>query len=145
MLRTIDLLMICALVAAASWTFKVKHDSELALERVAELEQRIQSEREAIDILHADWSLLTSPDRLQGLVERHAQELELVPLKPERIVTVDDIPMRVGPSAAEEKQAFSKALEADKSLVTGSVAADQTLQPADGNDRTGLPPLEPLE
>jgi hypothetical protein len=140
MIRTIDVFMLCALIAAAAWTFKVKHDSERAMERVAKLEQQIQAEREAIDILHADWSLLNSPDRLQRLIDRHAEELGLEPLRPERIIAIEDVPLRTRPTEAQEKRAFSDAIGAD-SVMTGSV---QPQPPAGegGLQRTELPPLE---
>lgn len=92
--RTIDIVMIGALMVGVTWTFKVKNESERALARVAELEARIEAEREAIDLLRADWSLLTSPDRLEKLVERHSEDLKLEQAQPSRIVTFDDLPMK---------------------------------------------------
>lgn len=92
MLRTFDIVMIGALIATAGYTFKIKHDAELAVARVEQLETRIRLEKEAIDILKADWSLLTSPDRLAKLVERHAQELQIEPLAPAQVGTVADAP-----------------------------------------------------
>ena len=77
MIRTLDIIMIGVLIAGAGYTFKVKHDAERAVERVESLETRIRLEREAIEILKADWSLLTSPDRLEALIKRHQQELGL--------------------------------------------------------------------
>jgi hypothetical protein len=94
MVRTLDIVMIAMLIAGAGYTFKVKHDAEQAVARVESLETRIRLEREAIDILKADWSLLTSPDRLEALVARHREELGLEPLSPRQIVTIDKVPQR---------------------------------------------------
>ena len=92
MFRTLDVIMIAALIGAAAWTFKVKSDSEAAVERVARLEKRLQLEHEAIDILNADWSLLTSPDRLEKLVERYREDLSLEPVSPNMVGTLGDVP-----------------------------------------------------
>ncbi len=94
MVRTIDIVMIAMLIAGAGYTFKVKHDAEQAVARVESLETRIRLEREAIDILKADWSLLTSPDRLEALIARHREELGLEPISPRQIVTLDKIPQK---------------------------------------------------
>ena len=154
MIRTIDVFMLCALIAAATWTFKVKYDSERALERVAKLERQIQAEREAIDILNADWSLLNSPDRLQRLIDRHADELGLEPLKPERIISIDDVPMRTRPTETQEKRAFSDAISADTGAVTGSIEPDiaarspgiaSNTPERNTLERSDLPPLEPRQ
>lgn len=92
MLRTLDIVMIGALIATAGYTFKIKHDAEQSVARVEKLETRIRLEKEAIDILKADWSLLTSPDRLARLVERHAGELQIEPLAPAQIGAIADAP-----------------------------------------------------
>lgn len=123
MFRTLDVIMIAALIGAASWTFKVKSDSEAAVERVARLEKRLQLEREAIDILNADWSLLTSPDRLEKLVERYREDLPLEPLEPKMIGTLDDVPtIDTMPAQTESGESSEFAGQpADRDTVTGSV------------------------
>ena len=132
MLRPLDIAMIAALIAAGSWTFKVKHDSEVAMERVAKLERQIAAEREAIDLLRADWSLLTSPDRLQALSERHGDELQLTPIDPGRILSIDDIPFKPrsqqSPASGFAGTALPR-LDADLDSVTGSVGGGQVASP----------------
>lgn len=81
-LRTLDILMVAFLVATVAWTFKVKNDSQVALERVAELEKQLEAERTEIDLLKSDWALLTSPARLQKLAERYGEQLGLEPAEP---------------------------------------------------------------
>ncbi len=122
MFRTLDVIMIAALIGAASWTFKVKSDSEAAVERVARLEKRLQLEREAIDILNADWSLLTSPDRLEKLVERYREDLPLEPLAPKMIGTLDDVPtIDAMPAQTDGASSEFAGEAADRDTVTGSV------------------------
>ena len=123
MLRTIDVVMIGALIAAAGYTFKVKHDAEFSVARVEGLKERIRLENEAIDLLKADWSLLTSPQRLERLVERHKEELGLEPVVPKQLGSIADVPKRQenlppidgGHAAAEAP---------DTGTVTGSIPRD---------------------
>jgi hypothetical protein len=132
MLRTLDIVMIGALIAGAGWTFKVKHDAEQAVARVETLETRIRLEREAIEILKADWSLLTSPERLEALIERYKDELMLDHVQPRQIVSVDKIPEKqpeiLPPldgliDGGDEAGGSSRAdAQTDPAAVTGSVA-----------------------
>ncbi len=90
--RTVDIVMGLVLLAMITWTFKVKNDSEEALSRVAELERQLEEERIEIDLLKSDWALLTSPTRLQALVERYSNELGLVAAEPTQIINGDELP-----------------------------------------------------
>ncbi|GIL01069.1 MAG: hypothetical protein BroJett030_09680 [Alphaproteobacteria bacterium] len=135
MLRTLDIAMIVALIAGATWTFKVKYDSEVALQELTRLERRLQIEREAIEILKADWSLLTSPDRLERLAARYRDDLRLEPARPEQVAGWGEVPARAALPAGEAPQERSaEAPAADAATVTGSVAPP----PADPAAETGL-------
>jgi hypothetical protein len=119
------LIMIAALIGTAGYTFKIKHDAEQAAARVETLETRMRLEREAIDILKADWSLLTSPDRLEKLVERHKEELGLEPATPRQIVTIDKIPQRppeLAPIDGEDLPEDGREASTGDGTVTGSIA-----------------------
>jgi hypothetical protein len=122
MLRSFDILMIVALIAGAAWTFKIKSDSEAALQRAAVLERQIELEREAIDLLRADWSLLTSPDRLQKLVDRYKAELDLEPVAATHIGKASEIPLREQLNAVgDEKLRRAAEAPAAARIETGSV------------------------
>ncbi|MEM9331814.1 MAG: hypothetical protein AAGA53_10850 [Pseudomonadota bacterium] len=118
MMRSIDLVLLITLVAVVAWTFKVKHDSQLALDRVAELEKQIAAEKIEIDLLKSDWSLLTSPARLQELAERYSQELELEPMSATQIAEDQDMPEF---KHEEIKQDDESHAGTDTSIKTGSV------------------------
>lgn len=121
MVRTLEFVLIGALIATAGWTFKVKHDGEKIVAGVEALETRIRLEREAIDILKADWSLLASPDRLQALIERHRLELGLDPLQPAQIVTIDKIPEKPPAALPPLDGGEQRADVPDTNAVTGTV------------------------
>ncbi len=124
MLRTVDVVMIGILLGGAAFTFKVKQDSEAAIERVAELERQIAAEREAIDILEADWSLLSDPKRLQKLAERYEAQLGLKLLDPGMIGDFADIPERPPflPRKGDDTEIADLIGESDD-IVTGSTVS----------------------
>ncbi len=77
MLRTVDIIMILVMVSAAAVTYKIKADSEDELRQVRKIERQIAEEEDSIDLLKADWSLLTQPSRIQKLVDAHKDALGL--------------------------------------------------------------------
>ncbi len=121
MFRSIDVIMIAVLVAIVSWTFKVKHDSRIALDRVLELEQKIAAEKTEIGLLKSDWSLLTNPARLQALVDRYEEELQLKQMEPHQIGREDELPRRKTGPSFENSPLFEDVVEVDKLTKTGSI------------------------
>jgi hypothetical protein len=51
-------------------------------------------ERELVQVLEAEWSFLNQPDRLRALAVRH---LDLVPVEPHQIATLQELPLRPRP------------------------------------------------
>jgi cell division protein FtsL len=70
-MRLLNILVIGALILAASYVYKIKFDSTLQAERVAKLRGELRRERNAIAILRAEWAKLDTPGRIQGLADRH--------------------------------------------------------------------------
>lgn len=94
MFRTSDIVLFAAMVAAAAFTYQVKHEAEDRLAGVARIQSEIRMEEETIDILKADWSLLTQPSRLQKLSEIYSAELNLAPVEATQIVGIEDLPAK---------------------------------------------------
>jgi len=94
MRRLMNLLLIGFMVAGAAYTFETKRRAESATEEVQALNREIRQERETIELLKADLSVLTQPARLQELTERHADALQLETLKVDQIITLDELPQR---------------------------------------------------
>jgi hypothetical protein len=94
MFRTSDIVLIAVMVSAAAFTYKTKHQAEDQLATVRKIESQIRFEEDSIDLLKADWSLLTQPSRLQKLAEMYAAELELQPVEAHQIVGLDELPVR---------------------------------------------------
>jgi hypothetical protein len=95
-MRLVNILVIAALILAASFVYKIKFDSTLQAERVANLRGELRSERNAIAVLRAEWARLDTPGRIQGLADRH---LALQPVKSAQFDKLERLPER--PPAAE--------------------------------------------
>jgi hypothetical protein len=90
-MRLLNILVIGALILAASFVYKIKFDSTLQAERVAKLASELGRERNAIAILRAEWAKLDTPSRIQGLADRH---LALRPIVPTQFDSLDRLPDR---------------------------------------------------
>ena len=131
-MRLIHLLVIGALVFAAAYVYRIKMDSTVRTERVLKLHAEIREQRDAIAVLRAEWAKLDSPQRLQGLTERH---LALKPLNANQYDSLKSLPERppsfARPGAPDPIGAMidSIAAAADGASVTGSVPSEP--QPED--------------
>ncbi|GGE85889.1 hypothetical protein GCM10007285_11870 [Stappia taiwanensis] len=92
--RYMNLLLVIGVLIAAAMVYDMKHDAERSAERVAELQRQIEEERERLQLLRAEWSLLNDPSRLQTLVERYNDRLQLVPLEVDQITPIENVPAR---------------------------------------------------
>lgn len=88
------MVLVAVMVSAAAFTYVTKHGAEAELSKLRRLEATIRFEEETIDVLKADWSLLTQPSRLQRLADVYHSELQLVPVEAHQIADIDDLPMR---------------------------------------------------
>jgi len=91
-LRTFDIILIGLMILAAAVTYKIKHDAEKQMTQVTKLQRMITDERDTIDLLKADWSLLTQPNRLQKLVESYQGQLDLQQVEAQQIITINELP-----------------------------------------------------
>jgi len=92
--RTTDIVLIAVMLTAAAFTYKTKHDAENQLAELRKVEEQIRFEKDQIDVLKADWSLLTQPARLQRLTEKYQSELELQPVEAMQIGRISELPPR---------------------------------------------------
>ena len=93
MLRTLDIILIVIMTAVAAVTYTIKHQAEEKLSEVKRIEAEIQLEKDTIDLLRADWALLTQPNRLQKLITNYQAELQLVPTESTQLVRARELPM----------------------------------------------------
>ena len=93
MFRTLDVVMIAVMTAAATVTYSIKPQAENKLEEVRKLDAEIKLEEDTIDLLKADWALLTQPNRLEKLVGVYQQDLQLAPTDPTQLARPEELPM----------------------------------------------------
>lgn len=93
MLRSLDIVLIVVMTAAATVTYTIKHQAENKLEEVRKLEAGIKLEEDTIDLLRADWALLTQPNRLEKLVGVYQKDLQLAPTDPTQLARPEELPM----------------------------------------------------
>jgi hypothetical protein len=89
--RIVHCLVICALVFAAAYVYRIKMESTVRTEAVMRLHSDIREQRDAIAALHAELAKLETPLRLQGLAERH---LELKPIETTQYDNLKNLPER---------------------------------------------------
>lgn len=94
MFRTTDIVLIAVMISAAAFTYKTKHEADAQFDLIRTLEARIQAEEDTIDVLKADWSLLTQPSRLQRLVDVYEKQLQLQPVEAHQIGGMNELPAR---------------------------------------------------
>ncbi len=118
-MRLLNILVICALVLAASVVYKIKFDSTLQAEKVAKMRGELRRERDAIAVLRAEWARLDTPRRIQALAERH---LALQPVAPAQFGALDQLPPRQAavPPAADP---IASVIAPSQAETTGSVPA----------------------
>ena len=128
MIRTFDLLLIGAMAAAAAVTYQIKHLADNKLEEVQRLEAEIKLEKDTIDLLRADWALLTQPNRLNRLVKIFEGDLKLVPTESTQLAGPNELPMPTAELPALEPEKDDKIAGNKKkaagtdAIQTGSVA-----------------------
>lgn len=120
MMRFINILVIAALIAAASAVYKIKFDSTLQAEKVAKLHNELRKERNAIARLRADWAKLDTPSRIQALADQY---LKLRPVQPTQIDHFDDLPPRPPAVPPAPSDPIGAMLTPNAPETTGSIPA----------------------
>jgi cell division protein FtsL len=121
MLRIINALVVCALIVAAAYVYKIKFESTRQAEQVAKLRSEIRKDRDTIAILRAEWARLDRPDRIEDLAKRH---LKLQPVRVTQFDHLNNLPERpkplVPPGTADPIGAVIESF-ADSEVVNGTL------------------------
>ena len=91
MWRLLHIFAIGALVASAVYVYSVKYQTIYASEQIVKVRHLINKERDAINLLRAEYAHLIRPDRLQALADK---QLDMQPLALNQIAKADDLPER---------------------------------------------------
>jgi cell division protein FtsL len=91
MWRFLHLLAIGSVIVSAAYVYGVKYQTIYAAEEVVKTRHQIAKERDAINVLRAEYAHLTRPDRVQAIADG---PLGMVPLALNQIVKADELPER---------------------------------------------------
>jgi cell division protein FtsL len=80
---------IAGLIGSASYAYGVKYRAIYASEQLVKTRHSIDKEKDAINLLRAEYAHLARPDRVQALAD---SKLGLQPLALSQIATVDELP-----------------------------------------------------
>jgi hypothetical protein len=135
-MRIVHLVVICALIFAASYVYRIKMESTVRTERVLRLRADIRDQRDAIANLKSEWAKLESPRRMQDLASRHLSlrpieatqydSLKNLPPRPPSFVKPGD-PDPIG-SMIESVDQEAMAGSAPDETITGSVPSPEAAQ-----------------
>ena len=90
MWRILHIVAIGAVIASAAYVYSVKYQAIYASEQVVKTRHAIVKERNAINVLRAEYAHLVRPERLEALADKL---LEMQPLALNQIVKAGDLPM----------------------------------------------------
>jgi len=147
MTRWLQIIGVIAAAGAAIFVFQVKYRAEAVAEQAAKLQRELDQENETLSLLHAEWSLLIQPARVQELVERHSELLKLQPLDPIQITRLENLPMRPKGPAPEDESALSAILEGlpDEAFPLKAGAAAPAHSPPQQQQETQVQPKEAVD
>ncbi len=131
MIRRIDVFFVLLVLVVVSSTYVLKYGSEIEHDNIAKLNREIKIEREATDILEANWSLLTDPARIQRLTSRYQDELGLEELLPKQVTDLNNIRLR--PIVLPEFRNANNQEDGISGLITGSIGQNDDI-PANSKD-----------
>ena len=86
------------IAAAAFGLYVMKYRVQEVKTQTSALADSIATEREAMNLLQAEWAYLNRPERLKALAEKYCR---LVPATGEQMVELSAIPARGEPAKAE--------------------------------------------
>ena len=99
MIRPMALVSLLLAAGSAGFLFVEAHQAQRRERELDRLSKAIQEQREAVIVLEAEWAYLNRLERLQQLAGRH---LDLTPITPDRMVRIQDLPVRVPADGALE-------------------------------------------
>lgn len=94
MTRIVNLVFLTAMLIGAVVTYDMKLKAEKAADRVVELQGAIEEQKDAIQLLRAELSMLVQPGRLQAVVERHADHFKLEDFAASQYAAIEEIPLK---------------------------------------------------
>jgi hypothetical protein len=126
-MRRSTLFVVCMASAVGFGLFQLKYEVMKLENQHKHVRRSIKNTHEAISILNAEWSHLTSPDRLQKLAEKH---LAIEPVSGSQMISLRNVPVHSYPDEAATTQ---NRFALDQ-LVSAVLTDNDILPEDDGHD-----------
>ncbi len=128
MIRFLNVSMLTLTLMICFGLYRVTHAAQERRDELASVEREIQDEKRAINVLKAEFSLLSQPSKLEAMADRH---LHLQPVSAQQIAYVSDLPMRAPPAAsiADIPMAGEAPTVADAGIVYDDAAPTPSRKP----------------
>ncbi len=127
MLRFVNICLVLGLVALAYVIYQVKYEARGFDDEIASLNKEIDSERDSLAVLRAEWSLLNRPERIERLAEKY---LKLAPIHPRQLVTLDTVTDRDFSRPRDEVAATTPAVAAQGTKPAPKAPSVAAAEPA---------------
>ncbi len=95
-------------IALALALYLIENQVQQLERRLAALDAELLADRQATQVLEAEWSYLNRPERLQALAAHHVEAIALAPVSPDQIVEFEDLPTRPEPLAERRGEAGTR-------------------------------------
>jgi cell division protein FtsL len=133
MLRLVNICLFLGLVALAYVIYQVKYEARGLDEEIASLANNIESERDGVAVLRAEWSMLNRPERIERLAKKY---LNLAPATPQQLLTLDTVTPRDLENAPVLTAQATPAPAATPKPVSAAPATRTALKPVAPAPRT---------
>ncbi|WP_370931845.1 hypothetical protein [Bartonella sp. DGB1] len=90
-MRFINIVLIIILLILVAVTYQVKNRVQAKIIYLEKLQKEVKDTSHKIDLLKIDWHFLTQPERLDKLAKLYKQQLNLVPIDPKQIITINEL------------------------------------------------------
>jgi hypothetical protein len=94
MIRKLNIFLMLTSAIAFVAVYGLKYSVEEVAKSKLALQRQIEHQQGELSLLKADWSYLNQPGYIQPIIERHADALNLQPIKQAQFGSLDDLPMR---------------------------------------------------
>ncbi len=111
-MRAFNFLLLCTSFVALILVYGQKYRTEDVQSQVIALQSDIVGQKQILNGLNADWAFLNQPARLQSIVERHADTLDIAPIVVAQYGSLSDVPMRPALPDSDGLDALLMSLEA---------------------------------
>ncbi|SIS52673.1 cell division protein FtsL [Phaeovulum vinaykumarii] len=81
-----------SVMGLAFWAYRENYRTQAAQDDLEDLQREIIVLREELGVLNAEWAYLNRPDRLRELVNLNFDRLALLPMQPEQMGALAQLP-----------------------------------------------------